>query len=172
MKTAMKNVKKFLFLFSIAAVLTACSDDDDAGASAGENLAGTYNLTAYNVPVAVDFNQDTQASTNLMNESDCYLDSQIILNSDNTYTSTYNYLLITDEASCEEEERMGNWSSDNDNTLTLIDTSVEPELEVDYTVNNDQILLTLENSPYPDRDGEGNVMYSTGTVVLVYTKIE
>ena len=168
----MKNVKKFLFLFSIAAILTACSDDDDAGNSIEAGLAGTYNLTAYNVPVAVDFNMDSQASTNLMDESDCYLDSKIVLKNDNTFTSVYNYLLITDDVSCNEEDRFGTWSSADGDILTLIDDSIEPEQEIKYDINDNQILLTLENSPYPDRDGEGNAVYSEGTVVLVYTKVE
>lgn len=167
----MKNVKKFLFLFSIAALLTACSDDDDAGTSAEAQLVGTYNLTAYNIPVAVDFNQDSQASTNFMNESDCYLDTQIVLNSDNTYTSTYSYLLVTNSVSCEEEDATGNWSLIDNSTIKLVDTSIEPQLEVNYTINGNQILQTLENAPYPDRDGEGNAIYSEGTVVLVYTKV-
>lgn len=168
----MKNVKKFLFLFGITVLLTACSDDDDSGTSADSQLAGTYNLTAYNIPVAVDFDQDGEPSTNLMDESNCYLNSHIILNSDKTYTSVYNYLLITDEANCVQETGEGSWLSPNSSTLTVVDSSIEPELEVDYTISGNQILHTLENAPYPDRDGEGNPIYSEGTVVLIYTKVE
>lgn len=168
----MKNVKKFLFLFGITVLLTACSDDDDSGTSADSQLAGTYNLTAYNIPVAVDFDQDGDVSSNLMNESDCYLDTQIVLNSDNTYTAAYNYLLIAGNVSCTEEEAVGNWSLIDNNTIRLVDTSVEPQQVLSYTVNENQILQTLENYPYPDRDGDGNPIYSEGTVMFIFTKVE
>jgi hypothetical protein len=164
----MKKLKYFLLSAMAAGIFAGCSSDDDNGS---RSMAGTYELTAVDIPKNVDFNGDETASSNLITESVCYENSYIELNSDNTYSSVYNYVLITTEVACESDESTGTWEVSGDK-LILTNTMIEPPITIEYDIReNDEITLARPNSPYPDRDAEGNAIYSTGNVSLTYTKM-
>lgn len=163
---------KFISLGVFAALLFSCCDDDNDNSTNNQNaLSGVYNLTAVTAPVAVDFNQDGIASQNLIGEVQCYADSYIILNGNSTFTSEYSTYLINSEIGCDPQQGEGTWS-ESDNEVMLTNTLIEPNLETIYSVNGNELIMVLENAPYPDRGEEGNQIYATGNLVLTYTKEE
>jgi hypothetical protein len=164
----MKMKKIFLPVLLIAGLLASCSDDDDNN-NDNADLAGTYNLTSVMAPMAVDYNMDEIASQNLMEESPCYMDSYITLNANKTFTSEYNYVLFVSSTGCDTEPGEGTWDEE-DGQLVLTNNIIEPSIEITYTINNDELLLTMQNAPYPDRDENNEPVYNNGTVILTYTK--
>jgi hypothetical protein len=168
----MKTLRLLLVSAMACAGMAACSDDDNDSTGINDSdVTGTYNLTAIIVPSAVDYNEDGTVSNNLLDESSCYTGSNIVLNDDHTFTSTYSSVFFESETGCHTEEASGTWSLDGDQ-LSLNNTIMEPANTVEYTVSGSTLILSEENTPYPDRDVDGNPMYSTGTVHINYTKIE
>lgn len=77
-----------------------CSGEDNNEPDDVE-VPGTWKLTAWNVEDATDVNNDGAASTNLLDEIDCYEDETIVFNADNTgviMNTSYAELSLTIEA--------------------------------------------------------------------------
>src|SRR5690606_27531404 len=92
------KMKKFRLLALTLAItgfgLTSCSNDDDSDANNETQIAGTYDLEEVITAEPTDFDEDGDFNENQMNESDCYDDSRIILNADNTLTYHSNSIII------------------------------------------------------------------------------
>lgn len=153
--------------------LLSCSDDDsENNNNNGNEVAGTYNLTMVSISEEIDFDQDGTANTDLMLESPCYLDSHIMVNDDGTYTSEYSYVFHESETGCTTETQEGTWDVEGDN-LMLTNVSMWPTpAPVSYTRDGNTLVLIMEESPYPDRDELNQPIYTTGEVILTYTKVE
>ena len=166
----MKTLRPLLIMATACLGIWACSDDDnDNNNNNGNDHAGTYALTSVEVPVANDFDMDGTASANMMDESPCYLDSEIVLSDDNTYTDEYHYVLHESETGCHTEEALGTWEVDGEMIL-LTNTLVEPTPSpIEYHIQ-DNTLVRVYEGPYPDRDDDDNPIYTTGTITLTYTK--
>lgn len=67
---------KTTLAFVVALSLTACEDQDDKITA---NIEGTYKLTTFTLSAPVDYNNDGVATTDLIEESGCYDDSEITL---------------------------------------------------------------------------------------------
>ena len=91
---------KKLILSLLAAstlVFTSCSSDDDGGSS-GVSMTGTWKLTAWNSSIGYDINNDGTASTNLLDEFDCYNNETVVVSSNNTaVVNSTSYADITAE---------------------------------------------------------------------------
>lgn len=166
-------MKTFKILFTIVTaftILTACSNDDDNNnVNPNAEFAGTYNLTSLSAPQEVDYNQDGTASFNLMNETVCYNDSQIVLNEDMTYTAVKSYVFFISETGCQTEDSSGTWEV-NGSTLILSDTSMELVATIEYHIEDNMLHRTDPGASYPTRDAEGNPMYTNGDIQYTYTK--
>ncbi|MDT0645259.1 lipocalin family protein [Zunongwangia sp. F260] len=93
-------MKKIFLLFMSLAVLSSCSNDDDANGNGDNDILGTWGLVAINnagnFPVTVN---------------ECSSQSQITFNSDGTAFSEY-YTQTETECTLDSEE--GNWSGGRD----------------------------------------------------------
>ena len=166
----MKTLRPLLIMTTACLGIWACSDDDnDNNNNKGNEYVGTYALTSVEVPVPTDFDMDETASTNMMDESFCYLESEIVLSDDGTFTDEYNYVLHESETGCHTEEAMGSWEVDGD-VLLLTNELLEPTPSpLEYHIQDDTLIRIYEG-PYPVRDEEDNPTYATGTITLTYTK--
>ena len=76
-------MKKFIFktlALTALVLVSACSGSDDDNNSSVE-LEGTWKLTAWNIGESVDLNNDGTASSNLLDEMDCYNNETIVFSS-------------------------------------------------------------------------------------------
>ncbi|MGQ2981939.1 lipocalin family protein [Flavobacterium sp.] len=165
----MRNLKMLMLAAAGCCALVSCSDDDSENANAG--IAGTYRLTAWNAPVAVDFNDDGTANVNLMNETSCYNNSDLILHRDGTYDMTYNYVNIDGTVSCGSETTTGTWTrTGNTVTTTHLSGGQNVTADFNYASGNQRTLTrTVSNWNYPSIDGNDQV-YAVGSVNMVLTK--
>jgi hypothetical protein len=173
----MKNFRMFIMTaavsLSAAAVFNSCSEDDEFSIpNDNSGIAGTYRLSAFNTP-ATDLNADGTASTNLLNETDCYNNNLVKLNKNHTYALTDNYVDASGGTQvCSEYAETGVWKKDG-NTITL--TSSETN---GYTAHDTMMTYsdagTLTNAQpegiYPGYDSLGNLINAVGDVNYVYTK--
>ena len=167
----MKTLRlSFIALAGCLGILS-CSDDDSDNNN-GNGVAGTYNLTMVSISDQIDFDQDGTANSDLMLESPCYLDSHIIINNDGTYTSEYSYVFHESETGCTTETQQGSWNIEGDNLMLTNDSMSPTPAPVSYIREGNTLTLIMEESPYPDRDEQNQPIYTTGEVILTYTKVE
>ncbi|HEU0137381.1 MAG TPA: hypothetical protein VFQ50_08825, partial [Flavobacterium sp.] len=82
-----------------AVAFTSCSDDDNNGGINNQvQIAGTYRLTEVNTEEATDFNEDNTSNVNQMMESNCFIDSQVTFNADNTFIYNIKNILVDEAA--------------------------------------------------------------------------
>jgi hypothetical protein len=176
---------KKIFLLVICAGLAAvsCSHDDDKGTNTDPSLdlVGVYRMTAWNAPVAVDYDGNGISSANLMNETPCFNNSQISINADKTFSFTYNSVAIDtiSGSTCHSLNSVGNWVR-HGNTVTIIsaatDTLTLPTssnfIFVPASVATAPLLISsLPASLYPSINADtGAFEYATGDVNFVMTK--
>lgn len=156
--------------------LGACSSDDDNNANVNPNadLVGTYKMTAWNAPMSLDFNGDGTSNTNMMNESTCYNNSEMIIENDGSYTMTYNYVNIdgSGNVSCQTETTFGTWTR-NGNSFTTTHLSGGQNMDVNYNFaagNSTTLTRNMTNWNYPMLDIDGNAAWGNGNVNLVMTR--
>ncbi len=76
----LKHMKKsFLHILALGLVFVSCSNDDDNSATDFKGI--TYKLIEVNVETPQDVNGDGKANRNEMLETDCYQNTQIVLES-------------------------------------------------------------------------------------------
>lgn len=166
---AMKNLKALTLLLTIG-LFAACSEDDSATTvNSNNSFAGTYTLTAINTPKMIDFDLNGIPSANLMEEVNCYQGSRIVLNEDGNYTSLYSFANLEAKTGCDFENSEGMWNISG-NELGLVKMSAGEMQEDYFTVSGRQLKKVLVNASYPDRDENNEPIYSTGDVILTYTK--
>lgn len=149
--------------------LGACSDDD------GDNtpdFVGTYELTAYTAPLPIDYDDDGDSSSNLLNESNCFANSTLTIRSNGTYTSRYNGISIANGlSSCAATvETSGTWMR-NGNTITTTPDGGGLSMEWTFSDDDDDTLTTtMLAAEYPTFNPDTDLYsYATGNVTLTYT---
>lgn len=172
----MKNLKMLMLAVAGCLTLASCSDDDNndnVNNNPNADITGTYRMTAWNAPTSIDFDGDGTSNINMMNESPCYNNSIMNVNSDGTYTMTYRYVNIESGAvSCGTETTNGTWVR-NGNSFTTTHMSAGQSMSTDYSFSGgNQTTLTrnMNNWNYPSINGTGGQVYSTGNVSMVMTR--
>jgi hypothetical protein len=166
----MKTINTLILIATGLLFINCSSDDDDNNVNNPHaEFVGEYNLTYLGAPQAVDYNQDGTPSENLMEETVCYNDSEIILNEDMTYTMNKSYVFFISETGCNNEETFGTWDV-NGNILTLTDLTMELPAHRDYSIVDNTLLRTDEGAQYPSRDESGNPIYAEGDLQYTFTK--
>ena len=141
---------------TVAPLLNSCDDmTDDSLPVDNSGIAGTYKMTAFNIPTGVDYNTDGTTSTNLLNESDCFVDNYIKLNRDRTYMRVDNYIdLSSGLPTCAEYSETGVWKRDgNTITTTSSDTNgfIPYDTEIAYD-GTDGLTISYTDADYPGED--------------------
>jgi hypothetical protein len=161
----MKNIKflKGIVLIFTAFTFTSCDvepldsainiDDFITNESA---FYGTYLLTAFNTSIPTDLNNDGVASANQMTETTCFTGSKIILNSDNTFTFTFNEIDIA-------------FNGTND----VLNCAINPEITGTWTLNDNALALTAlfegVNQTLNATIGDNKIVWSENNVEIVAT---
>ncbi|NUY80779.1 hypothetical protein HUK80_07740 [Flavobacterium sp. MAH-1] len=172
----MKKSNVLLGIFALAALgFSSCSSDDDGNSG---TLAGTYELDQVNIGTAIDFDQDGDTNTDLTKESGCYDSGKITLNSDGTLTFVKSYVLVDEDlgtSTCASNTFTGTWliQGQTGSTVVVEATYVDAnddEIMVQLTKQGDKLRYTDVFGQYPNRNGEGGAIYSTGSVEYVFDK--
>jgi len=172
----MKNVKFLMMVMAGCLAFSSCDNDDDNNNSNTTGYAGTYNMTAWNAPVAMDFDGNGTTSTNFMTETNCYNNSKIILNSNGTYTMTYNALGITGTtAGCAASQATsGTWTRSGNNIVTTSttggsSTSATYSFANGSASNGATLTRSMTNAQYPTISGN-NATWANGNVNMTFTR--
>lgn len=175
-------MKKFQILactIALAALsVTSCSNDDDNAVNEEAQIAGTYNLVEVRTAEPTDFNVDGTFNANQMNESDCYDDSKLILNADNTFTYHKNRIIVNTAdgtAGCTEGTFTGMWEIlDGSGSDAVIQAVYEDNNGDETTLNLVKTGLQLSQADlfgsYPDRNDTGGAITTFGEVEYIYRK--
>lgn len=173
----MKKFRMFMFTAAVcltaAPMMTSCDDmTDDSLPSDNSGVAGTYRMTAFNTPTAVDYNGDGTSSSNLVTESVCFTDNFIRLNSNQTYTRTDNYIdLSSGLPACAEYSETGVWRWEEDKLVTTSsDTNGYLPYDTEFVVSGEVLTANLVDVAYPGADDLGNPMTLQGDVSYVFTR--
>ncbi len=191
----MKTLKYTLSFLMILTSLTFVSCDDEAvdptlvpspapntnGGNGNNNgggnttsVVGSYKLTAFNTSVPTDLNNDGTSSTNQMNETSCFNNMFIIINSNNTFNADAKGIDIDFTNNITEcytdPDYNGTWVlNSNVLTLTYVDGGV--------TYNDSFIVAGAGNSlSLSVSDGDivgmesGQPVYLTSSIQFIYTK--
>lgn len=134
-------VQKWSTLFIILMVLFSCSSDDGGTPVVPESFLaiGAWDLTAVNINLAQDVNEDGTSSTNLVDELPC-LSGLLTINSNNTWTARITDVSVTPVTGelyiidCGNTLSFsGNWSNTG-NTLSLNSSDFQ-----DFTLSGDTL---------------------------------
>ncbi|MDP5001973.1 MAG: lipocalin family protein [Flavobacterium sp.] len=176
----MKSIKSILSLLvlSIAFVTISCDNepiDPAIDISSSSSITGTYYMTAFNSSIPTDLNGDGSASTNQMNETNCFNGSFITLNSNNTFVADSKGIDIntngtTSTIECFDEGNFtGTWAlSGNQLSITYLDGGVE-YTDV-ATLSGNTIVSTVQNGEVVGTTSGGEPIYLTSNLQIVFTK--
>lgn len=139
-------------------------------------VTGTYVMTAFNTSVPVDLNNDGVSNNNHMLETNCYNNSFLVLNNNNTFTATGKGVEIeTDSATntttiaCYDDGvTAGTWTLSGNNVSfnyvfdgeTFSDTFVRSGNTLTYTIQGGEVVGTANGQP----------VYLTTNIEIIYTK--
>ena len=149
------------------------------GGSGG--VVGTYKLTAFNTSVPTDLNFDGTASTNQMDEINCFNDSFLTINANNTFTSDSEGVDISIEVDnngvevesivCYEDAQIsGTWSQVG-NVITFTYTEEGEEYSDSFTVIGNTLQHTVNSGQVVGTEvTTGAPVYLTSNITLIYTK--
>ncbi|WP_264521790.1 fibronectin type III domain-containing protein [Flavobacterium sp. N1994] len=133
-------------------------------------VPGTYTLTAFNTTPATDLNGDGTSSVNQMNEVNCFNNSLLVINANNTYLANSRGvdLSLTGGYECyTDPDDVGTWSlSGNQLTLTSSDITNPPQV---FIVSGSTLSTTFTNGSVLTNQG-GVVVELTADITFVYTK--
>ena len=173
----------FLTLSLFLIVATSCSSDNNDNPT---QVDGTWKLTAWNVGESYDLNNDGTASSNLLDEMDCYNNETIVFaNNTATYMST-SYADIYFEATgggstegtytieCEQEiENSPAAYTVSGNTVTITETYEEDgqvyEEVIVATLNGNTLSFVIPDGYYVE-DDEFEVLVEQD-LTLVFIKL-
>jgi hypothetical protein len=173
-------MKNRFFMLAAAGTLAlamgaiSCDNDDDNDNN-NEDLTGTYRLSSWNSPVAVDFDNNGTSSANMMTESSCFDNSTMTINNNGTYTMTYNDVGINSAvSSCRTETTTGTWARSG-NTFTTTSGTGSSAIDTDYSFSSSGASPTMTRfmtgAQYPSiNTTTGDPEYTTGNVNMVFTR--
>jgi lipocalin-like protein len=168
-------MKKLIYVMAIAGccALSSCNNDDDNN-NANADYAGTYNMTAWNAPVAMDFDGNGTTSANFMTESNCYNNSRMTLNSNGTYNMTYNSMGITGTTTncAATQTTTGTWTRSGNSIMTTATGSASADT---YSFANGSgsngatLSRSMTNVQYPTLSGS-TASWANGNVNMMFTR--
>jgi hypothetical protein len=129
-------MKKLLLNLSYAILLvcfTSCSTDDTQDSN-DSPIVGVWELTAWNVEEAFDFNNDGTANTNLLNEINCsrnetlFFENNGVVSLNTTFNPDLNISLLNNE-------------TNTYNFDVTCDTEGVVSLATEYTIENSMITI-------------------------------
>ena len=187
------RISKALFII-FAFVAVSCGDNepidpallDDQNNGGGNNgggqtsLVGTYKMTAFNTSVPTDLNGDGVASTNQMNETNCFDNSFLVLNVNNTFTANakgvdvefdfVNGEMVTTLSCYTEPNTIGTWSIVN-NRLRLSYTEDGETFSDDFEIQGNTLKFRVEEGEVVGVGSNGEPVFLTASIEIIYTKI-
>lgn len=150
-------------------------NDDDEENNANAELIGNFDLTAFIVATAQNLDGDGDSSTNLMNETNCYSDSNITFNADGTYNETSSGSILSSTGlslNCDTKTTIGHWTK-NGNTVTTTHLSGNTTITTAYTFDATTHLLKRTDSQgqYPGFNAVTSLFATlTGSINYTFTK--
>ncbi|HEX8268541.1 MAG TPA: lipocalin family protein [Flavobacterium sp.] len=165
-------MKKFLSLEPIAVLSISCSSDDNDD----ESVAGIYTLTEFSVSNPQDLNGDGVASTDMLSETVCLDDAFLQLYADNTFTASGEGIDISldsegnPQISCMDDGNYSGTYEVSGNTVTMSYTSDGEVYTDQFEINNNSISYTVEDGAAVGVDNNGNPVFITTDITIVYTK--
>jgi hypothetical protein len=171
----MKNFKMLMLAVAGCLSLASCSNDDDNNGvnnNTNADLTGTYRVTSWMAPTAVDLDGNGTTSTNMMMESSCYDDSMMTINQNGTYTMTYNSAGINGTSlECDTETTVGTWTRSG-NSFTTSHMSGGQNMSTNYSFqggSNTTLTRNMNNWQYPMMNN-GTASWGNGNVSMVMTR--
>jgi hypothetical protein len=197
----MMNAKKHILLSLITLFFlgfTSCSGDDEPvdpllidnnqnggggnnGGGDSSSVSGVYVMTAFNSSVPIDLNADGTASVNQLDESDCFNNSFLTLNQNNTFVSESKGIEIdfmfdsqtgeeTSTIICyEEEDSNGTWAVDGNEVIFTYVVDGETFSDT-FVKEGNQLIFTVEDGSVIGTTDQGTPVYLTSTIEIIYTK--
>lgn len=195
--------KKYL-LYSFVAILsvglTACSGDDEPvdpfliddsgiinggdindGSVNNNTVFGVYVMTAFNSSVPIDLNGDGVSSTNSLDETNCFNNSFLTLNQNNTFIAiskgieiNFDFDLVTGEEistiECfTDESTTGTWAVDGTNVV-FTSTDAGETYSDTFAVVGNTLVYTVEEGSVVGTTDDGVPAYLTSEIEIIYTK--
>uniref|UniRef100_UPI00404AD246 hypothetical protein n=1 Tax=Flavobacterium sp. TaxID=239 RepID=UPI00404AD246 len=191
--------KKYL-LYSFVSILSlgfiACTGDDepvdpllldnpgivDGGGNVNNNTVfGVYVMTAFNSSVPIDLNGDGVSSTNSFDETECFDNSFLTLNQNNTFIANskgieinFDFDLVTGEEistiECfTDESANGTWAVDGTNVVFTSTQDGETFTDTFAVVGN-TLVFTVEEGSIVGTTNQGTPAYLTSQIQIIYTK--
>jgi hypothetical protein len=183
--TNIKNLSKMKKIRLLAGALfvaglsfTSCSDDDDSPNAT--TIEGTYELEEVNTAEPTDFDMNGDSHIDQTEESNCYDQGRITINSDNTFTYVATSILIdegTGQAGCATPVTLsGTWEAEGTGTDAVLQLNYEDQngdATVTFVTKQGTRLVWEDDtiiSVYPDRNDQGGAIYTQGSITYIFEK--
>lgn len=174
-------MKKILTLATAAILIMSCGNDDDAASNSSVN--GTWKLTAFETEEAVDLNDDGTSSTDLIAESGCYNNSNIVFNDNNTATfsmqelhieidlvvgteNTYEYTINCDPGIAE----VATYTVSGNTVNVTFDYGDGDTETIAFVRSGNTLTITIPEIVYVPEENGGEVSYTFLGATLQFTK--
>lgn len=138
-------------------------------------IVGTYLMTAFNISEPQDLNGDGTTSINQMNETSCFNNNTLIINSDNTFSSTSKGLDINIDGpvailECYTDPTItGTWSQNGNNvTFTYVDGG-QTYTDI-FVLTGNTLTMTIPDGEVVGSASGGEPVYLTADISVIYTK--
>ena len=151
------------------------SGNGNAGGGNGSTIAGRYVMTAFNTSVPTDLNSDGNASVNQMNETACFNNNIIEINTNNTFTATSKGIDIdltttTPVIECFTDPSIsGTWSVSN-NVISFNYVDGGTPQQDSFVVAGNTLTLTVPDGEIVGTTSTGEPIYLDADITIVYTK--
>lgn len=176
-------MKKIIALAAVALMGISCSDDDSSETNGGStSIEGTWELTAFTLNEEADLDNDGTASTDMMAESGCYSNSNLMFSSNNVATINIEELEIDLDLVVGTEDSY-EYSIDcigatpevaaytvAGNTVNITVTDGEDSESIPLVKSNNTLTLTIPEFVDVPVEENGNISYSFVGATLVFTK--
>lgn len=86
-------IRKFYTLLFASMLIVSCSSDDGDASDDGASIVGVWDAIEFNTAIGLDLNDDGTASSNLLDELDCFEVSSTFTE-EGTFTSTSSSILF------------------------------------------------------------------------------
>ncbi len=138
------------------------------------NVVGTYKLTAYNT-IATDLDSDGESSANQMDETTCFSETYLILNSDNTFTATQKGIWIVFDGSVYSLDCFykpdidGTWQL-NGKTVKLAYSENGSSGSMELNLSGNKLVRKINGGQVVTQTGSGEPKYVSANIEMVYSK--
>lgn len=179
----MKKIKiiSAVIVFFAAFNFLSCSNEPiDSEINLGnwggvEDISGSYKMTGFYTSIPTDLNNDKKASVNQMDETNCFKDNFLTLNTDKTFLKTSKLVDIATTANVAtlncivNSEVTGTWIIKDNSIILYYNLSGTQTTEV-FTISGNKLVNSIKQGKIVGTSSSNVPVFLTADIEIFYSK--